>query len=84
MKKPKNKTRYILLNKEFNTFTAFRTFAWFNMEPGEWANGFEMFEDTIYKEYKVTRTERRLIIEKKYDMWEEHLKQIEELQLKLF
>ena len=84
MKKPKNKTKFILLYKEFNTFAELRTWAWFNMSAGEWANGFEVFEDTVYKEYLITKTERRLIIEKKYDMWEEHLRQIESIQLKLF
>lgn len=84
MKKPKKKTKWIILNKEFNTFKAFKTFAWYNLLPGEVTTGVELFEDTIYKEYKLTRKERRLIIEKTYDMWEEHLQQLENLQLKLF
>ena len=74
----------MVLNKEFSTFKAFKTFAWYNMMPGECTTGVELFEDTIYKEYKLTRKERRLIIEKIYDMREEHLKQLEKLQLKLF
>ena len=78
MKKPKRKTKWMVLNKEFSTFKAFKTFAWYNLLPDE------VFEDTIYKEYKLTRKERRLIIEKTYDMWEEHLQQLENLQLKLF
>ena len=84
MKKPKRKTKWILLNKEFNTFKTFKKFAWYNMKPNEVATGLELFEDTIYKEYKLTRKERRLIIEKTYDMWEEHLQQLKNLQLKLF
>lgn len=84
MKKPKKKTRWIILNKEFSTFKAFKTFAWYNLVPGEVAIGVELFEDTIYKEYKLTRKERRLIVEKTYDMREEHIRQLEELQLKLF
>ena len=74
----------MVLNKEFSTFKAFKTFAWYNMMPGECTTGVELFEDTIYKEYKLTRKERRLIIEKIYDMREEHLKQLEKLQIKLF
>ena len=84
MKKPKKKTKWIILNKEFNTFKAFKTFAWYNMKPGECTKGFETFEDTVIKEYNLNRKERRLIIEKTYDMWEEHLQQLENLQLKLF
>lgn len=75
---------FVILNKEFNTFKAFKTFAWYNMKPGEVTKGFEIFEDTVIKEYKLNRKERRLIIEKIYDMWEEHLQQLENLQLKLF
>lgn len=74
----------MILNKEFNTFKAFKNFAWYNMVTGEVAEGLEIFEDTILKRYKIKKTERRLIIEKTYDMWEEHIKQLKELQLKLF
>ena len=55
MKKPKRKTKWIVLNKEFNTFKAFKTFAWFNLLPDEGTTGVELFEETIYKEYKLTR-----------------------------
>lgn len=75
---------FVILNKEFSTFKAFKTFAWYNMKPGETTKGFEIFEDTVIKEYNLNRKERRLIIEKIYDMWEEHLQQLENLQLKLF
>ena len=71
-------------NKTFTTFKAFKTYAWYNMIPDEVTIGVELFEDTIYKEYKITRKEKRLIIEKTYDMWEEYLQQLENLQLKLF
>lgn len=84
MKKPKKKTTFVILNKEFSTFKAFKTFAWYNMKPGEATKGFEIFEDTVIKEYNLNRKERRLIIEKIYDMREEHLQQLEKLQLKLF
>lgn len=83
-KKIKRISTWITLNKEFSTFKAFRQFAWYNMMPGEVTEGIEIFEDTILKKYKIKRTERRLIIEKTYDMWEDHLKQLKELQLKLF
>lgn len=84
MKKPKKKTIWVVKNKTFTTFKAFKTYAWYNLIPGEIATGVELFEDTIYKEYRIKRTERRLIIEKTYDMWEEYLQQLENLQLKLF
>ena len=73
--KTEKKTKWMILNKEFSTFKAFKTFAWYNLLPNEVTTGVELFEDTIYKEYKLTRKERRLIIEKTYDMWEEHLQQ---------
>ena len=84
MKKPKRITKWMVLNKTFNTFKEFKNFAWYNMIPNEVTIGVELFEDTIYKEYKLTKKERRLIIEKTYDMWEEHIQQLENLQLKLF
>lgn len=84
MKKPKRKTKFVTLNKEFNTFKEFKTFAWFNMKPNECTKGFEIFEDTIIKEYNLNRKERRLIIERIYDKDEEDLKKWNHKQLKLF
>lgn len=84
MKKLKKKTKFVVLNKEFNTFKAFKTFAWFNMRPNECTNGFEIFEDTIIKEYNLNKKERRLIIVKIYDEEEEKIKKINKQQLKLF
>ena len=84
MKKPKRKTKWMVLNKEFNTFKAFKTYAWYNMIPGECTNGLEIFEDTVIKEYNLNRKERRLIIEKIYDEEEEKIKKINNQQLKLF
>lgn len=84
MKKPKRKTTFVILNKEFSTFKAFKTFAWYNMKPGEVAQGFEIFEDTIIKEYNLNRKERRLICEKTYDKDLEDLKKWNHKQLKLF
>lgn len=84
MKKQKKKTKFVILNKEFSTFKAFKTFAWLNMRPNECTNGFEIYEDTIIKEYKLNRKERRLIIEKIYDNDEEDLKKWNHKQLKLF
>ena len=84
MKKPKRKTKWVIINKEFSTFKAFKTFAWFNTKPGECTQGFEIFEDTVIKEYNLNRKERRLIIEKIYDNDEEELKKWNHKQLKLF
>ena len=84
MKKPKKKTIWTLKNKEFNTFKAFKTYAWYNTVPSEVTEGFELFEDTVIKQYKITRKERRLLIEKIYDEDVEKIKESEKLQLKLF
>ena len=84
MKKPKKKTTFAILNKEFSTFKAFKTFAWYSMKPGEYTQGFEIFEDTVIKEYNLNRKEKRLIIEKIYDKREEELKKWNQKQLKLF
>ena len=72
------------MNKEFDNFKSFKTFAWLTMLPGEVTTGTEYFEDTIYKEYKIKRTERRLICEKTYDKDLEDLKEWNQKQLKLF
>ena len=84
MKKPKRKTKFVILNKEFSTFKAFKTFAWYNMKPGEVTQGFEIFEDTVIKEYNLNRKERRLIIEKIYDEQKDVLKHALNQQLKLW
>lgn len=84
MKKPKKKTIWVVKNKTFTTFKAFKTYAWYNMIPRECTNGFEIFEDTIIKEYNLNKKERRLIIEKIYDEEEEKIKKINNQQLKLF
>ena len=84
MKKPKRKTTFVILNKEFSTFKAFKTFAWYNMKPGEVTQGFEIFKDTVIKEYNLNRKERRLIIEKIYDEQKEVLKHALNQQLKLW
>jgi hypothetical protein len=84
MKKPKRKTVFVILNKEFSTFKAFKTFAWYNMKPGEATKGFEISEDTVIKEYNLNRKERRLIIEKIFDEQKEALKHASNQQLKLW
>ena len=84
MKKPKRKTKYLVINREFDNFKSFRTFAWLTMSPGEVTIGTEYFGDTIYKQYRIKRTERRLIIEKIYDKRVEELKKWNQRQLKLF
>ena len=72
------------MNKEFDNFKSFKTFAWLTMLPGEVTTGTEYFGDTIYKEYRIKRTERRLIIEKIYDEQEDVLKHVLNQQLKLW
>ena len=84
MKKPKRITTWIVNKKTFTTFKAFKRYAWYNMRVGEITEGLEIFEDTIFKRYLLKRTERRLLIEKTYDMWDEHVKELKKLQLNLF
>ena len=81
MKKPKKKTIWVVKNKIFTTFKAFKTYAWYNMIPGECTNGFEIFEDTVIKEYNLNREERRLICEKTYDKNIEDLKKWNQKQV---
>ena len=83
-KKRQIMTIWIANNKKFTTFKAFKRWLWYNLHTGETLEGFQIWEDTILKRYNIKKTERRLIVEKVYDMWEEHLQQIENLQLKLF
>lgn len=84
MKKPKRKTKFVILNKEFSTFKAFKTFAWYNMKPNECTKGFEIFEDMVIKEYNLNRKERRLICEKTFDKDEQDAKIWKQKQLKLW
>lgn len=84
MKKPKKKTVWVVKNKIFTTFNGFKTYAWYNTRPGECTKAFEIFEDTVIKEYNLNRKERRLIIEKIYDKQEEILKQVSNQQLKIW
>ena len=84
MKKPKKKTVWVVKNKIFTTFNGFKTYAWYNIRTGECTKAFEIFEDTVIKEYILNRKERRLIIEKIYDEQEETLKQVSNQQLKIW
>ena len=84
MKKLKKKTKFVILNKEFNTFKAFKTFAWFNTSTKMKKICYELDEDVITKKYIFTKQERRLICEKIYDKDEEDLKEWNYKQLKLF
>ena len=84
MKKTKRISKWMILNKEFNTFKAFKRFAWYNMVSGEVTEGLEIFEDTILKSYNIKKTERSLIIEIIYNLEEEVKKYFKSLQLNLF
>lgn len=85
----KQKKKQILLiwiakNKRFATFKAFKRWLWYNLHTGETLEGFQIWEDTIYKKYNIKKTERRLIIEITYNLEEEMKKYFESLQLNLF
>lgn len=84
MKKPKKKYKYYILDKEFDTFSKMKTFAYFNLVVDEPTEATKVFKDTIQATYILTKSKRRLRIEKTYDEEEKQLKRIEKLQLKLF
>lgn len=84
MKKRQITTIWIVNNNKFDTFKAFKTWLWYNLHIGEIIEGSQIWEDTIYKTYKIKKTERRLIVEIIYDLEQEQKKYFENLQLKLF
>lgn len=84
IKKRKKQSKYIFRNKEFTTFKAMKTYAYFNMGVGTEEESLEINEDQIMKIYKLTKQERRLLCIKTYDVIEKYKKWIEKQQLKLF
>lgn len=75
---------WITKNKRFTTFEAFKRWLWYNLHTGETLEGFQIWEDTIYKKYNIKKTERRLIIEITYNLEKEMKEYYESLQLNLF
>lgn len=71
-------------SNKFNTFKAFKRWLWYNLHTGEIIEGSQIWEDTIYKTYKIKKTERRLIVETTYNLEQEQKKYFENLQLNLF
>ena len=84
MKKRQIKTIWIVNSNKFNTFKEFKKWLWYNLRTGEIIEGSQIWEDTIYKTYKIKKTERRLIVETTYNLEQEQKKYFENLQLKLF
>ena len=84
MKKKKIITFWLANNKKFNTFKAFKKWLWYNLHTGETIEGFQIWEDTIFKKYNIKKTEKRLLIEITYNLEEETKKYSEKLQLNLF
>lgn len=80
----KKKNRYIFRNKEFISFKAMKTYAYFNMGVGVEEKGYELTNDEIFKEYELIKQERRLLCRKIYDKEENDKKESEKKQLKLF
>ena len=83
-KKTKKRSKYILKNKEFTSFKAMKTYAYFNMGVGEKIKGYELMIDEILKEYELIKQERRLLCTETYNAIEKYKKWIEEQQLNLF
>ena len=75
---------WIIKNKRFTTFKTFKKWLWYNLPVGEVTEGFQIWEDTIFKKYKIKKTERRLIIEITYDLKKEMKEYFDNLQLNLF
>ena len=84
LKKKKIQRKYECNGKLFNTFKDFKTYAWYSMRMNQTIEGYEIAEDQIYKIYKITKKERRILIEKTYDLEEEMKKYYDSLQLKMF
>lgn len=84
IRKQKKKSKYIFRNKEFTTFKAMKTYAYFNMGVGTKEEALEVIEDEIIKKYELIKQERRLLCTKTYDIIEEYKKWMEKMQLKLF
>jgi hypothetical protein len=84
VKKRKIWKKYECNGKLFNTFKDLKTYAWHSMRINQIAEGYEIANDQIYKTYKINRKERRILIEKTYDLEEEMKKYYDNLQLKMF
>lgn len=82
MKKRQIKTIWIVNSNKFNTFKAFKTWLWYNLHIGEIIEGSQIWEDTIYKTYKIKKTERRLIVEIIYDLEQEQKKILRKFTIK--
>lgn len=84
MKKRQIKTVWIVNSNKFNTFKAFKRWLWYNLHTGETLEGFQIWEDTIFKRYNIKKTERRLLVEITYDLEKSQKEYFENLQLNLF
>lgn len=80
----KKKSKFIFKDKEFVSFKAMRTYAYFNMGVGVEEKGYELKNDEIFTEYELIRQKRRLLCRKTYDKEENNKKEFEKKQLKLF
>lgn len=75
---------WIAKNERFTTFKAFKRWLWYNLQTGETLEGFQIWEDTIFKRYNIKKTERRLLIEITYNLEKNMKEYFESLQLNLF
>lgn len=82
--KKKKQSKYIFRNKEFTTFKAMKTYAYFNMGVGTKEESLEISEDQIMKKYELIKQKRRLLCIKTYDAIEKYKQWIEKQQLKIF
>lgn len=80
----KKKGKFTFRDKEFISFKAMKTYAYFNMGVGVEEKGYELANDEILKEYELIKQERRLLCRKIYDKEENDKKRIKKQQLNLF
>jgi len=83
-KKTKKKNKYIFRNKEFISFRAMKTYAYFNMKVGVEEKGYELTNDEILKEYELVKQERRLLCRTIYDYEKINQEKWNNRQTKLF
>ena len=49
-------TIWLANNKRFTTFKAFKRWLWYNLHTGETLEGFQIWEDTIFKRYNIKKS----------------------------
>lgn len=80
----KKRTKYVIDQKEFDTFKKMKEYVWYNSHTNEEKQGFEMINDEIQKHYIFVKKERRLLCNTIYDKKKIYEEWLDHIQLKLF